>query len=268
MPLTRRQRARIWRTVAIVAPVAFLAWRALVTDWANIRRLYFDLDIARAMFPEVITIAARNTLTITAGAFLIGLVLGLVVAIMRLSSIRGYRWLAAVYIEVLRGIPALVALIFFAFVLPLTLGFRIPEILVFPRIIVTASVALGIVASAYIGETIRAGIEAVPRGQVEAARSLGMSSTRTMVSIVLPQAFRIVIPPLTNELVLLLKDSSLVFVVGLTFETRELTAFGREAVSRTFNGTPIVVSALLYLALTIPLTRLAGGLERRGARSR
>jgi polar amino acid transport system permease protein len=266
--LTRRQRSRLWRAAAVIVPLAFFGWRATVTDWARLQRLYFDPDIARDMFPEVITSAAVNTLTITGGSFLLGLVLGLVVAIMRLSPIRGYRWLAAVYTEVLRGIPALVSLIFFAFVLPLTLGFRFPPILWLSAQIVTAIVALGIVASAYIAETIRAGIEAVPRGQAEAARSLGMSPARTTVSIVLPQAFRIVIPPLTNELVLLLKDSALVYVVGLGFADRELTAFGRDAVSRTFNGTPIVVAALMYLALTIPLTRLAAQLEKRGARAR
>jgi polar amino acid transport system permease protein len=266
--LTRRQRARAWRALAILVPLAFVAWRATVTDWANIRRTYFDLDIAQDMFPEVVTSAAVNTLLITTGAFVLGLALGLLVAVMRLSPIRGYRWVAAVYIEVLRGIPALVSLIFFAFVLPLTLGFRFPALLGMSAQLVTAIAALGIVASAYLAETMRAGIEAVPKGQVEAARSLGMSPFRTSVSIVLPQAFRIVIPPLTNELVLLLKDSALVYVVGLAAADRELTAFGREAVNRTFNGTPIVVSALMYLALTIPLTRLAAQLEKRGARAR
>jgi polar amino acid transport system permease protein len=266
--LTRRQRARLWRAAAVVVPLAFLAWRAAVTDWGRIQRAYFDPEIAAEMFPEVVTVAARNTLVITAGAFLLGLVLGLLVALMRLSPIRGYRWLAATYIEVIRGIPALVSLIFFAFVLPLTLGFRFPGFLGFSDRIVTASFALAVVASAYIAETIRAGIEAVPKGQVEAARSLGMSPGRTMFSVVLPQAFRIVIPPLTNELVLLLKDSSLVFVVGLTVGDRELTSFGREAVSRTFNGTPILVAAAMYLAITIPLTRLAAQLEKQGARAR
>jgi polar amino acid transport system permease protein len=86
-----------------------------------------------------------------------------------------------------------------------------------------------------------------------------------MVAVVIPQAFRIMIPPLTNELVLLLKDSSLVFVLGTTADTVELAKFGREAVSRTFNGTPLTVVAILYLAISLPLTRLAARLEKRGA---
>jgi polar amino acid transport system permease protein len=258
--LTRRQRARVVRAVVLVGPAAVVAFFAARADWARIQRAYLDPEVARDMFPDVMG-AARNTLVITLGAFAFGLVLGLVLALMRLSPIRPYRWIAAVYIEVFRGIPALVTLILVGFVLPITLGYRLPSRTA------TAIVGLGIVAAAYLAETVRAGIQAVPKGQVEAARSLGMSPTRTTISIVLPQAFRIIIPPLTNELVLLIKDSSLVFVLGSTVESRELTQFGRDAVSRTFNGTPVVVIAVLYLALTIPMTRLTAALERRGARA-
>jgi polar amino acid transport system permease protein len=119
-----------------------------------------------------------------------------------------------------------------------------------------------------MAETIRAGIEGVPKGQAEAARSLGMSAGRTMISIVLPQAFRIIIPPLTNEFVLLIKDTSLLFIAGSTLATKELTTFSRDAVSMTTNGTPLLMAAMLYLLITVPLTRLVAVLERRMARSR
>ena len=204
----------------------------------------------------------RNTLIITAIAFAGGLSIGLVLALMRLSPIRPYRWLATAYIEVFRGIPALVTLILIGFAVPIALGFRIPGRYGPPGL------ALSIVAGAYMAETIRAGIQAVPKGQVEAARSLGMTPSRTLVSIVIPQAFRIMIPPLTNELVLLLKDSSLVYVLGTTAQTIELSKLGRDAVSKSFNGTPITVVALLYLAITLPLTQLAARLERRTGRAR
>ena len=92
----------------------------------------------------------------------------------------------------------------------------------------TVTLALGLVGGAYMAETIRAGIQAVPKGQMEAARSLGMSHSRAMVSIVIPQAFRIILPPLTNELILLTKDSSLVYILGLSLEEYELTKFGRD----------------------------------------
>ena len=185
--------------------------------------------------------------------------IGLPIALMRLSTVKPYRWFASTYIELLRGVPAIVTLIAVGFAMPIALDFRVPGKYG------PASLALALVAAAYMAETIRAGIQAVPRGQTEAARSLGMSPARTMVTIVIPQAFRIMIPPLTNELVLLLKDSSLVFVLGTTAETVELAKYGREAVSRTFNGTPLTVVAILYLAISLPLTRLAARLEKRGA---
>lgn len=104
-----------------------------------------------------------------------------------------------------------------------------------------------------MAETIRAGIQAVPKGQMEAARSLGFSPARAMISIIIPQAFRIILPPLTNELVLLFKDSSLVLFLGVTLEERELSKFGRDLASQTANSTPILVAGLCYLLVTIPL---------------
>ena len=181
---------------------------------------------------------------------------------MRLSPSRPYRWFAAVYTDVLRGLPALLVLIFIAFGLPIALDVRIPG--TYGR----GSLALAIVSSAYIAEVIRAGIEAVPRGQMEAARSLGMSYPQAMRRIILPQAFRIIIPPMTNELVLLLKDTALISVIGVTPATKELTRFGRDGVNENANATPLVVAGLLYLVLTIPMTRLAGYLERRAKVSR
>jgi polar amino acid transport system permease protein len=129
-------------------------------------------------------------------------------------------------------------------------------------------IALGLVAGAYMAETIRAGIEAVPKGQVEAARSLGMSPFWAMTSIVIPQAFRIIIPPLTNEFVLLIKDTSLFFVLGFTASSKELTKFGRDILAANANATPLIVVGLMYLAITIPLTQLVAVLERRNARAR
>lgn len=258
----RRRRTQLARAAAIVIPVALLAAGAVAADWGRIQRAFFQPDIAADLFPRIVTVGVRNTLLITSIAFVGGLTIGMMVALMRLSTIRPYRWIAAAYVEVFRGLPALVTLILVGFAVPIALGIRIPGRYG------AAGVGLSIVAGAYMAETIRAGIQAVPKGQTEAARSLGMSSARTLVSIVIPQAFRIIIPPLTNELVLLLKDSSLVYVLGTTAETIELSKFGRDAVSRTFNGTPITVVAVLYLVVTLPLTQLAARLERRGGRAR
>ena len=114
----------------------------------------------------------------------------------------------------------------------------------------------------------RAGIQSVPAGQVEAARSLGMSSARTMVFIVIPQAFRIVLPPLTNELILLTKDSSLVYLLGYTASTVELTSFGRQALNQEKNMTPLVVISLCYLLITVPLSIVVRRMEARAGRAR
>ena len=130
------------------------------------------------------------------------------------------------------------------------------------------SLALAIVASAYIAETIRAGVEAVPKGQMEAARSLGMSYPRAMATIVIPQAFRIIIPPMTNEFVALLKDRALISVIGVTAATKELTRFGREGVVSNANATLLIVAGIMYLLLTIPFTRLGGRLEKRAREAR
>ena len=162
------------------------------------------------MFPDVLTVALRNTILYTLLAFVFGLVFGLVLALMRLSSVAPYRWLATAYIELFRGLPALLVLFMVGYGVPLAFPDReIPG-----GLYGSVALGLGLTAAAYMAETIRAGIQAVPKGQMEAARTLGMSHTRAMVSIVIPQAFRIVIPPLTNELILLTKDSSLALRPG------------------------------------------------------
>jgi polar amino acid transport system permease protein len=133
---------------------------------------------------------------------------------------------------------------------------------------VQGAAPLALVAAAYIAETIRAGIEAVPRGQMEAARSLGMSYSRAMITVIIPQAFRIILPPLTNEFVLLIKDTSLISVLGVTEGTRDLAQFGRDGVGKFANATPLVVAGLVYLILTLPLTQLVAYMERKAKRVR
>jgi polar amino acid transport system permease protein len=108
----------------------------------------------------------------------------------------------------------------------------------------------------------------VPKGQMEAARSLGMSHPRAMASIVIPQAFRIILPPLTNELILLTKDSSLVYLLGVTLPTRELAKFGRDSLNQYVSMTPILVAGLAYLIITVPLGYLVRRLEAQQAKAR
>jgi polar amino acid transport system permease protein len=246
---------------AIAAALVVVA--VLVGDWERIGFNFFNLELMRNMFPDVLVIAARNTLIYTLLSFAFGLVLALFLALMRLSSIGPYRAFAIGYIELFRGLPALITLILFGFGIPIAFDIRMPGGRAGAGVI-----GLAIVAGAYMAETLRAGIEAVPRGQSEAARSLGMSQNRTMFTIVLPQAFRIIIPPLTNEMVLLIKDTSLFFVLGTTPLTKELTKFARDFMTLHRNATPLTVAALVYLAITLPLTWLVRKLEKRAAVSR
>ena len=261
--LKPRQRQKLVRLSLYGALIAAVAAAVFLADWDSIQRNFLRTDIASEMFPEVLTRFAVNTLLYTFAAFVFGLVLALILALMRLSPVGPYRWLATGYIELFRSIPALVTILIINFGIPIAFGFRIPG-----GLFGIAAVGLGLVAAAYMAETIRAGIEAVPKGQTEAARSLGMRPMRALFSIVIPQAFRIIIPPLTNEFVLLIKDTSLLFVVGTTPLTRELTKFSRDTVTETRNATPFIVAASIYLVITLPLTYLVRRLEKRGARAR
>lgn len=263
MALGYRQRQRLIRTSLYVVLVAAVLATALLADWGTISRNFFQADIAAEMWPEVLTRFAVNTLIYTLAAFFFGLILALVLALMRLSPVGPYRWIASAYIELFRSVPALVTILLINYGLPLAFGWRVPG-----GLFGIAAVGLGMVAAAYMAETIRAGIEAVPKGQTEAARSLGMRPSQAMFSIVLPQAFRIIIPPLTNEFVLLIKDTSLLFVVGTTPLTRELTKFSRDTMQTFGNATPMVLAAFIYLIITLPLTFLVRRLEKRGARGR
>lgn len=240
---------------------------ALTVRWGDLADRFFKWEDFSAQFPEIVTEAARNTVVYTAIGYSGGLLVGLVVALMGQSSVPPARALAAVYVEVFRALPALLTILIVGFGLPIAFGGEnLPGFLSEPW--GAGTLALALVAGAYLAETIRAGIEAVPRGQVEAARSLGMTVGQTTSSIVLPQAFRIILPPLTNELVLLLKDTSLLAVLGVAIGQRELTTWGRTISNSIGNYSPLIAAAVCYLAITVPLTFLARYVERRSQAAR
>ena len=264
MPPARRRtsprtRARITRTVQYAVLVVALTAVVVLTDWANVSEQLFNPAVAAELAGRM-PLALWNTVKYTLGAFAVGLPLGAFLALMKLSSVRPYRWIATAYIEFFRGIPALLVVLSVGFAVPIAFGVSIPSMLA------KASIALGVVSAAYIAETLRAGIEAVPKGQVEAARSLGMSHGRTMLQVVIPQAFRIVLPPMTNEIILLVKDTSLVFLLGMQVAEYELTKIGRDALSTAQGGlTALFVAGACYLIITLPLGQLTRWLERRTA---
>lgn len=257
--LTRRQRRRVilWAQYLLVVVVVLII--AFSADWTRLIDSFGQLDVAGDLFPDIITIALRNTLIFTISAFMFGLAFGLILALMRLSTVAPYRWAATAYIELFRGLPALLVLFMVAYGVPNAFPDREIPGGVYGQV----AIGLGLTSAAYLGETIRGGIQAVPRGQIEAARSLGMSHFSTMRKIVLPQAMRIMIPPLTNEIIALTKDSSLAYILGVTAATIELTKFGSDALINSANATPLIVSGLCYLVITIPLSQVVHRLERR-----
>ena len=264
MAISPRKRAQLSRGIQYVLLLVVVVTAVVLSDLGELQKQFFDTDIVTAMFPEVITTALRNTVLYTACGFVFGLALGMVLALMRLSPVGPYRWLATGFIEFFRGLPALVVFIALSVGVPIAFpGREVPG-----GNLGVATLALGLVGGAYMAETIRAGIQAVPTGQVEAARSLGMPQTRAMRSIVIPQAFRIILPPLTNELILLTKDSSLVYLTGYTLATVELASFGREVLNQEKNFTPLVVISLCYLIITVPLSVVVRRLEARADRAR
>ncbi|MFG2311636.1 amino acid ABC transporter permease [Streptomyces sp. NPDC048566] len=259
--LSPRRRRSLSRGAQYVVFVAVVALVAATADWGRLKNQFAQWDLVQQMFPDVITLALKNTVLYTVSGFAVGLVLGMVIALMRLSSVGPYRWVAGVYIEIFRGLPTLLIFVFVGVAVPLAFpGTEIPG-----GTYGKVAIALGVVGAAYMAETFRAGIQAVPKGQMEAARSLGFSHARAMVSIIIPQAFRIILPPLTNELVTLFKDSSLVLILGVTLEERELSKFGRDLASTSANSTPILVAGLCYLLVTVPLGFVVRRLEAKSA---
>ncbi|EHK86919.1 amino acid ABC transporter permease [Saccharomonospora azurea] len=259
MAMSRRQRARMVRAIQYAVLALAVVLIGVLADWGTIKNAFFNVEAASSQFPAILTEALVNTIVYTALGFGLGLGIGMVLALMKLSSVGPYRWLATLYIEFFRGIPALLVFIALGYGVPLAFNIRFD-------MYSTAAIALGLVGSAYIAETLRAGIQAVPHGQVEAARSLGMSQTRTTITVVIPQAFRIILPPLTNELILLTKDSSLIYLLGLARDEYELAKFGREGLNATGSLTPILLAGLCYLIITVPLGYLSRYLERRSGR--
>ncbi len=257
MAISKRKRAMYTRYAIYTLSILAIVVMTLLVDWTRLGNAMFKWEIVKKQFPDILTSAAKNTVVFTILGFAGGLSFGLLFALMRLSSIRPYRWLAATYIEIFRGIPLLVTLLALGFGIPIATGWS------WPNPYLQGAIPLSLVASAYMAETIRAGIEAVPKGQMEAARSLGMSYPRAMITIIIPQALRIIVPPLTNEFVLLIKDTSLISVLGVTAATKDLARFGRDGVNSSANATPLIVAGLVYLAMTLPLTQLVAYMERR-----
>jgi polar amino acid transport system permease protein len=234
---------------------------------------YFDFGLMFDEFDRVID-GFWYTIKLSIIGGILALLWGLVLAVLRQlpgKPLAPVRWLTIGYIDVFRGIPLLLVLFLVsgalsAFaapsqeIIPRSIG--IPEWFGQPSPFWYGVISLTITYGAYMAEVYRAGIEAVPGGQMEAARSLGMSHGQSMRYVIVPQAVRKVIPPLLNDFIALMKDTSLVSVLGLI----EVVQAGRDVQSEFFNGSALILGALMFLVVTIPLARVVDWLIRREQR--
>jgi len=212
----------------------------------------YNFSLVVSAFP-LLLMGAVVTIKITAISVTLGIVIGLFAGIARISSFWPVRALAAVYVDFIRGTPLLVQIFIMYFALPVLTGQRIDPF-------IAAITACSVNSGAYVAEIFRSGIQSIDSGQMEAGRSLGMTWVQTMRYIIVPQAFKRVIPPLGNEFIALLKDSSLVSVIG--FE--ELTRRGQLIIARTYGSLEIWTSvAVIYLVMTLTISRFVAYLERR-----
>jgi polar amino acid transport system permease protein len=226
---------------------------------------YFDLDVIRENFSFVVE-AFWETVQLAVISAALALVLGLVVALLRATPGRGMapvRFLAISYIDVMRGIPLLLVVLLisgsFPFLDFLPQWLRAPDMFGKPDIFWYGVLSIALTYGAYYAEVYRAGLEAVPFGQTEAARSLGMSHAVALRHVIVPQAVRKVIPPMLNDFIALMKDTSLVQVIGVV----EVVKAGREVQAETFNSSALTLGAILFVLVTIPLARLVDRLIAR-----
>lgn len=219
---------------------------------------FLNWDLYRQAIPDLFTTGLPNTLLLTAGAAVIGVVLGLLLAVAGISRSRLLRWPARVYTDIFRGLPEVVII--------LIIGLGIGPIvggLTGNNPYPLGIAALGLMSAAYVGEIFRSGIQSVETGQMEASRALGFSYSDSMKLVIIPQGIRRVLPALVNQFISLLKASSLVYFLGLVANQRELFQVGRDLNAQTGNLSPLVAAGLFYLALTIPLTHLVNVIDSR-----
>jgi polar amino acid transport system permease protein len=196
----------------------------------------------------------RVTVGLTLLAGLSGVAFGVLAAVAKLAPFPPVRWAADLYVWAIRGTPLLVQVLFVFLALPLVVPWL--QLSDFN----SAALALAVNVGAYNAEAIRAGILAVPKGQTEAARSLGLSPLQTFRDVIFPQSFKIALPPLVNNVVALLKDSSLAYVIGVV----ELSNVGSRVQAATFQPVPVfLTTASIYLVLTTVLTQISGAIEAR-----
>ncbi|WP_062993169.1 ABC transporter substrate-binding protein/permease [Nocardia anaemiae] len=224
----------------------------------QLKETFFDWSLYRKAFPDLFKTGLPNTLILAVVSGVLGTILGMLLAVAGISRTRWLRWPARVYTDIFRGLPAVVIIL----IIGLGIG-PVARNITGNNPYWLGAIALALLASAYIGEIFRSGIQSVEAGQLEAARAIGFGYRQAMTLVVIPQGVRRVLPALMNQFIALIKDSSLIYFLGLLATQRELFAVGRDLNAQTGNLSPLVAAGLVYLLLTIPLTHLVNYIDHR-----
>jgi polar amino acid transport system permease protein len=220
---------------------------------------FLDWKAMGEVIPKMFAVGLPNTLVLAVTSGIIGTFLGMLLALMGISRNPVARWIARVYTDVLRGLPAVLTIL----VIGLGFGPIVRHMTGSTSPYPMAVAALSLMSAAYIGEIFRSGIQSVDKGQLEATRALGFGYSASMRLVVVPQGIRRVLPALVNQFIALIKESSLVFVLGLLASEREVFQIGKDLASTSGNLSPYVAAGLFYLVMTIPLTHFVNWLDHR-----
>jgi polar amino acid transport system permease protein len=221
-------------------------------------RTFLNWDIIARILPRLLTEGIRNTLLIALLSIVVGVAIGLWTAVFLLSKRWWLRLPARVYVDVFRGLPAILTVLLVGIGLPAA-GFQPFGRNPFGY----AVLAVGIISGAYLAEIFRSGIQSVEPGQMQAARSLGMTYAQAMRLVVMPQGIRRVLPAMAGQFVKDVKESSLVYLLGLGAGQNELFFIAQQEIARTYNSSPLIAAGICYLSITIPLTYCVNWLDRR-----
>ncbi len=216
----------------------------------NFMDTFLNWDVMMRVYPMLVK-GIYNTLALAGTVIILGGLVGVGICLMRLYAKRPLRWLAIAYVDLFRAIPILVLLVLIYYALPF-MGIRLSSF-------TSAAVALGLVFSSFTAEVFRAGIQAIPEGQTEAADALGLPFWVRIRKVILPQALKIAIPPHTSNAVAIAKDTSLASVVAMPDLLKQAT----DAQALTANPSPLIAAALMYLIVLLPAVRLVSILENR-----
>jgi polar amino acid transport system permease protein len=224
----------------------------------NLIRTFFDVNEMLHVLPMLITVGLRNTLILSVFALLFAVISGLLLALLLVSRSVVIRAPAFIYVDIFRGLPAILTIYLVGQGLPIA-GIAPFGRSPYPY----AVIAIGMIQAAYFGEIFRSGIQSLDRSQMLAARSVGMTYQQAMWLIIVPQAVRNVLPAAMNQFIVIVKETSLVYLLGLFTMQRELFSIAQDHAANTGNLSSLVAAGIIYCMITVPLTHLVNYLDKR-----